>query len=126
MDAADTTGMVAVGPLAEGSLSVESVPLLDHLNGGRGVQFDLLHAAKITVPKAAKALGIGETKMREIIRNGDVSVVKVMGKTLLLERDLENYLHSGYGRIKPVQREVSRLPPLPQHIRESQLLNKAS
>ena len=81
------------------------------VNGGASRGAGLLHAAKMTVPQAAKALGVGETKMREIVSKGGIPVLKVLGKTLLLEKDLEEYLRSGYGRIVPVQNRTGRLPP---------------
>jgi len=99
------------------------VPLLkDH--------FDLLHAVKLTVPQAAKALGIGETKMREIIRNGEVPVIRILGKILILDRDLENYLQGNYGALNPTKHEKGSsnngLPPLPEYIKNWSLIKKAS
>jgi excisionase family DNA binding protein len=117
-DAADRTptrkdDKVVLGP----------VPLLkDH--------FDLLHAAKLTVPQAAKALGIGDTKMREIIRNGEVPVIRILGKILILDRDLENYLQGNYGALNPTKHEKGSsnngLPPLPEYIKNWSLIKKAS
>jgi excisionase family DNA binding protein len=85
----------------------------------------LLDAAKLTVPKAAKALGIGETKLREIIRNGEVPVLNVAGKILLLDRDLEAYMRSGYGDLRPARKSTDRIAALPKCVRDSKLLNKA-
>lgn len=127
-------GGAAVGiqpgtPIGDGchrmaALAVAPAPLQgDHPDvNGPG----LLHAAKLTVPQAAKRLGIGETYMRAIIGSGSIPVVRIMGKTLLLERDLEEYLRSSYGRIMAVKKEVDRLPSLPKHVRESGLIKKAS
>jgi excisionase family DNA binding protein len=85
----------------------------------------LLDAAKLTVPKAAKALGIGETKLREIIRNGEVPVLNVAGKILLLERDLETFLESRRGVMKAeIIKSVARLPPAPDFVRGSEHLRR--
>jgi len=91
-----------------------------------GCYDDLLHAVKLTVPQAAKMLGIGATNMRAIIGSGRIPVVRIMGKTLLLEQDLEGYLRSSYGRIVKVKSDAGRLPPLPKRVIESKLIKKAS
>lgn len=109
-----------------GDLPLGPDPLLTDVKGCRDNQFDLLNAVKLTVPQGAKALGLGETKMRELIRNGGIPVVKIMGKTLLLARDLDEYLRAGYGRLSHVKQAYSRLPPLPKHVRNSMFLNRAS
>jgi hypothetical protein len=63
--------------------------------------------------------------MREIIRKGEVPVVAILGKTLLLERDLEAYVRSRYGTLRVAERK-SRPAALPQHVRESVLLRKGA
>lgn len=95
-------------------------------NGCHAHELRLLYAAKLTVPQAAKMLGIGETRMRELIKNGDLPVIRIMGKILVLDRDLEAFLQSRYGSLTVAKRQDSRLPGLPKHILESGLLAKAS
>jgi excisionase family DNA binding protein len=85
----------------------------------------LLCCRKLTVPKAAKQLGIGETKMRELISHGEIRVLNLAGKILLLERDLENYLEGNYGSIERAARTAkNKLPPLPKHVAESRHIRK--
>lgn len=86
----------------------------------------LLCCRKMAVPEAARQIGIGETKLREIIRRGDIPVIRILGKILLLERDLEVFLQSHYGSVKEPERKAFKgLPPLPKHVQESSLLRKA-
>jgi len=124
------------GPLDKETTAVKSVqkecrfPLANFtpgaVNGDAGGS-GLLRAVKYTVPQAAKAMGIGETKMREIIRNGEVPVIRISDKILVLDRDLESYLQGNYGALKPLAtKPANGLPPLPKHVRESDLMRKAS
>ena len=110
-----------------GDSAVAPVPLPPVNAAVAGGGSGLLHAAKLTVPQAAKALGIGETTMRAIVRNGDVPVVKMFGKVLLLERDLEAFLKANYGPLRKIEKKFrGKLAPLPQSVRESGMLKKAS
>ena len=87
---------------------------------------NLLDAKKLTVPVAAKFMGIGQTQLRELLRKGDIPVIRIMGKILLLERDLEAFMQRSYGPLKVAEtKSFNRLPPLPKHIAESALLKKA-
>jgi excisionase family DNA binding protein len=80
----------------------------------------LLHGQKWGVPQAAKALGLGQTRLREIIREGQIPVIRIMGKILILEQDLEDYLQGQYGTLRPTEARASKgLPPLPKFVRES-------
>lgn len=84
----------------------------------------LLLGRKLGVPQAAKAMGVGQTKLRELIREGQLPVIRVVAKILILEKDVETFLQSNYGVIHPTEtRKSNSLPPLPKHIRESELLN---
>ena len=118
------TNARAADPLAgkPADNSVASRPLTTDIcsvtNGGDS----LLHAAKLTVTQAARKMGLGETKMRQIIRNGGVPVVRIMGKTMLLERDLEDYLRSGYGLLRKDSTPSTRIPALPDAVRDSKYL----
>ena len=69
-------------------------------------------------------VSVGETKMREFIRNGKLPTLLLDGKYLLLESDLEAFLQRHYGPLKPVAVERSRLPPLPRDVANSDLLKK--
>jgi hypothetical protein len=90
--------------------------------GGNG----LLHQRKYGVKTAAKMIGIGETKLREFIREGEIPVLLIDSKYLLLERDLEAFIRGNYGpiqRSKPYKDEP-KLRPLPNNVLDSDLLRK--
>ena len=96
-------------------------------NGSCGMrETGLLGAKKLTVPQAAKFMGLGQTKLRELLRKGNIPVIRIMGKILLLERDLEAFMQRSYGPLKVAEtKPCNRLPPLPKDIAESALLKKA-
>ena len=89
-------------------------------------QSRLLNEKKYTIPKASKLLGIGETYLRQMIVNGEIPVIFMAKKKMvLLESDLEMFLKSKYVRITKAEVNVhSRLPPLPEHVRNSKHLRR--
>ena len=91
--------------------------------GGTGL---LLYQRKYGVPQAAELLNIGETKMRDLIRNGMIPVLDLDGKILILERDLEDYLKGRQKPLRKVERKSDKLPPLPKDVRESSLLKTSN
>jgi excisionase family DNA binding protein len=46
-----------------------------------------------TIQKAVERSGCGRSKLYEAIRQGDLAVVKLGRKTLILENDLQEWLH---------------------------------
>jgi hypothetical protein len=88
-------------------------------NGG-----SLLHARKVGIKEASKMVGVGETKMREFIRKGELPVLLIDGKYLLLEHDLELFLSRHYGRVKKSETKPNRMPSLPRYVAESELLKR--
>ena len=81
---------------------------------------DLLHAKKYTIPQASKLVGIGQTNMRRMISDGEIPVLLLGKKMLLLEGDLERYLKNKYVRINAVKTLARpRMPPLPDYVRNS-------
>ncbi len=70
-------------------------------------------------------LGLGETKLRELIKKGLIAVVMIDGKYLLLEGDLEAFLLNHYGKVREVEVNKASMTPLPQSIANSPLLRKA-
>ena len=60
----------------------------------------LLSQSKIPLRAAAKRIGIGETTMRRIVREGQIPCIKIGAKQLFLERDLDNFLLARYGRME--------------------------
>jgi len=105
-------------------LGVASAPLQPDVCGRGRDGEGLLRAAKLTVPQAAKMMGIGETKMREIVARGEIPVIRIMGKVLILERDLEGFLMGSYGALGKAKTPPKGLPSLPRRVQESELLRK--
>jgi excisionase family DNA binding protein len=95
-------------------------------NQGMASGYSLLDATKLTIPLAAKRLGVGETKMRTIVLNGEIPVLRIGGKTMILEQDIEEYLQGGYGRMKPSAKPTTRpkLTALPKGIIGSSWLKR--
>ena len=78
--------------------------------------------AKYTIPKACKIIGIGETKMRELIQQGLMPVIKIGDKILLLASDLEAFLRGHYGVVQVAETVSTRMPALPDSIAKSKHL----
>ena len=97
-------------------------PVSDH--NQRRTSRILLHERKLTVPTAARMLGVGEGKLREYIRKGMIPVLDLDGRHLLLESDLEAFLNGRYGPISKARDPNPGLPPLPRFVVESELLTK--
>lgn len=86
----------------------------------------LLRERKYSIPETATMVGIGQTKMRQIIAKGEIPVLLLDGKRLLLEQDLEAFLQGRYGAVKAAKKGTKpKMPPLSRHIAESALLKKA-
>ena len=86
----------------------------------------LLDAPKLTIPAAARRLGVGETKMRQIVRKGGIPVLTLGGKVMVLERDLDDFLAGRYGRLTAAPKPIFRpeVEPLPSGVRDSEMLRK--
>jgi len=52
----------------------------------------LLDEQKLSVKQGAAKMGIGQTSLRRIIKQGELPVLKIGGKVLLVARDIEAYL----------------------------------
>jgi hypothetical protein len=85
----------------------------------------LLFSPKYNITNASKMLSISESKLREFIKSGEIPVIKIEGKYLLLEGDLESFLVDRYGTLKPSTFKSSGITPLPSNIAESEFLRKA-
>jgi len=86
----------------------------------------LLDAAKLSVPQTAKRLGIGETKLRAVIQRGEIPVLRIGGKTVIIEQDIEIYLRGSYGRMRPIAtpKPLRDVAQLPKAVCESPLLRR--
>lgn len=89
-------------------------------------KLSLLDAVKLTIPQAAKLIGIGETKMRSIVQGGGIPVLRIEGKTVIVERDIEAFLQGHYGSMQPAPKWTpkSKLTALPKAVNESPWLRK--
>lgn len=90
-------------------------------NNGRQKKL-LLNERKLTIAEAARALSIGATSLRRIIANGEIPVVRMTNKTLILESDLETYLAASRGKLMAAKPLASRLPQLPHEVATSKHL----
>ena len=61
-------------------------------------------APKWGLSQAAEILGIGTTKLRRIVLDGEIPVVKIGGKYLLFERDIIKFVEGKYGKISKRQK----------------------
>ena len=101
-----------------------SVPLQGHVKGIGNVS--LLHQKKYGVREASELMGISQTKVRRMIGKGEINVLRIGGKLLLLEADLEKFMQGQYGPMKDVPVVLKRkLSALPRHVMESGLFKKA-
>ena len=76
---------------------------------------------KLTVKEAAGRIGIGVTSLRRLINEGQLPVLRLGTKILLLERDVEQYLQGHYGHIVVAECPHPR-PGLPEWVRNSDVL----
>ena len=67
---------------------------------------------KLSIPQAAKAMGIGANSLRRIIGQGRLPVLKILKKTLILESDVEAFLNAGRCVVSVTQHSRGRLPAL--------------
>jgi len=77
---------------------------------------------KLTIPEAAKVMGIGTTSLRRIIADGRLPVLRVLKKTLILESDVEMFLQESRVLVKRAEAGSHRLPPLPSAVANSRHL----
>jgi excisionase family DNA binding protein len=86
-------------------------------------EVSLLHQHKYSVPEAADLLNISETKVRSIIKAGQLPVLKLTrAKVLIMESDLETFLQARHGCLTATT--VSRQScthALPEHVTKSEL-----
>ena len=59
---------------------------------GRSTDLNLTDALTVRVPVAARVLGIGKTKLYELITAREIDVIKVGRATLIVVRSLERFV----------------------------------
>ena len=57
-----------------------------------GVSLSLVEARKYSLKEAAKVAGISESTMRNEVKNGEIPVIKIGTKAIIVQWDLEQYL----------------------------------
>jgi len=77
---------------------------------------------KLSVPQAAKAIGISGTNLRVLTKAGSIPVVKIGGKYLFYEQDIVDFIAKRYGTLKiaPTKKKVRAFA----NFRNSPLLDK--
>ncbi len=91
-------------------------------NNGVAENRHILFERKLSIPEAAKVMGIGTTSLRRIIADGRLPVLRVLKKILILEADVEAFLQESRVVVKHAQSKSHRLPPLPSAVANSQHL----
>jgi excisionase family DNA binding protein len=79
----------------------------------------LLNEVKYSIRQAAQLLGVGQTTLRTFMKNGQVPVIRLDGKLMFLQKDLEEFIQARYGHVKETIEIRSSLPALPAHIANS-------
>lgn len=82
----------------------------------------LLHEPKFGIREAAKMMKLGQTNLRRLIRNGELPVIRIGSKILLLESDMERFLNQRHVVIQPAPRRKKNPSALPDSIAASELL----
>lgn len=125
----DATGRVRKQPLAKGRKGTtpagRSLRMLEHIgppDSAAETNGTLLCTRKFTIPQAAKGMGMGTTSLRRIIATGGIPVLKMTGKTLLLESDVEAFIAASRVRVRTVTTPNDQLRPLPDDIANSEHL----
>ena len=113
--------------LSNSASKSEKCPDLEHLTGiGHNTRTAddrrLIDDAKLSIPEAAKAIGISSNSLRRIIEQGRLPVLKILTKTLILASDVEKLLKDSRCFVKTVEQSGNRLPPLPAEVINSPYL----
>ncbi len=88
------------------------------------VDASFLHQRKISISEAAPLIGIGKTKLRELVVAKVIPSIQIDGKYILMEQDLEAYLEGKYsGTILTVIKNKEPKRRLPQEVINSKHLN---
>lgn len=82
----------------------------------------ILEERKLSIPEAARLMGIGTTSLRRIVSQGRLPVLKILRKVLILESDAKAFLRDSRVVVKRVVDGDSRLPALPESVAKSRHL----
>lgn len=86
----------------------------------------LLDADKMSVAQAAKTIGVGQTNLRTMIKQGMFPVLRIGSRIWLLRRDCEAFLQAHYGTLQVATQhredENTRCSALPEEVANSRHL----
>ena len=84
--------------------------------------FRLIEARKYTLKEAGKLAGVSEATMRNEVKFGEIPVIKIGTKTMIIEQDLEQYLQRHYLYEGTKESPSVGCPSLPDWVENSPLL----
>ena len=82
----------------------------------------LIDDQKLSLPEAAKVIGISSNSLRRVIEQGRLPVLRILTKTLILESDVEQFLRESRMSVRRVENTRTSLPPLPASVINSKYL----
>ena len=87
-----------------------------------GMSFSLIEARKYTLKEAGKLAGVSEATMRNEVKFGEIPVIRIGTKAMIVDRDLEQYLQRHYLYEGVKESPSVGCPSLPDWVEESPLL----
>ena len=87
-----------------------------------GHSFRLIEARKYTLKEAGKLAGVSEATMRNEVKSGEIPVIKIGTKAMIIDRDLEQYLQRHYLYEGKNEAPSVGCPSLPDWVENSPLL----
>ncbi len=63
----------------------------------------LVDDQKLSLPEAAKVIGISSNSLRRVIEQGRLPVLRILTKTLILESDVEQFLRESRMSVRRVE-----------------------
>jgi excisionase family DNA binding protein len=87
-----------------------------------GHSFRLIEARKYTLKEAGKKAGVSEATMRNEVKFGEIPVIRIGTKMMIIEQDLEQYLQRHYQYEGNRESPSVGCPSLPDWVENSPLL----
>ena len=87
-----------------------------------GHSFRLIEARKYTLKEAGKLAGVSEATMRNEVKSGEIPVIRIGTKAMIVDRDLEQYLQRHYLYEGTKESPSVGCPSLPDWVEDSPLL----
>ena len=87
-----------------------------------GHSFRLIEARKYTLKEAGKLAGVSEATMRNEVKSGEIPVIKIGTKAMIVDRDLEQYLQRHYLYEGTKESPSVGCPSLPDWVEDSPML----